>query len=64
MDKYFKNSNNAEDRLKYISPGGNLEGSITKYVPFELKTSKRIFEEIEKINPDVSLSVYVRNLNN
>lgn len=63
MDRYFKNSNNAENQLRYIG-GVDLDGSMTKYVPFELKTSKRIFDEVEKINPDVSLSVYVRNLNN
>jgi beta-lactamase class A len=34
-----------------------------KYVPFELMTSKRIFEEISK-NKDITLSVYVRNLDN
>jgi beta-lactamase class A len=47
----------------YINPESVLEKSRTKYVPFELKTSKRIFEEINR-NKDVSLFVYVRNLDN
>lgn len=64
VGKYFKNQNKTEKNLVYINPDKNQEWIVTKYVPFELKTSKRIFEEVEKVHPDVSLDVYVRNLNN
>lgn len=60
----YLNSNQMTEKLTHINPDRNIEWGITKYVPFELKTSKRIFEEVEKVNPDISLSVYVRNLNN
>lgn len=49
--------------ISYIDPGVDTQKKPIKYVPFELKTSKRIFEEI-KIDKTISLSVYVRNLDN
>lgn len=64
VGRYFKSLNKTEESLLYINPEKNQGWIVTKYVPFELKTSKRIFEEVEKINPDVSLDVYFRNLNN
>jgi len=47
----------------YIDPDVILEKRRVKYVPIELKTTKRIFEEVKK-DKSVSISVYVRNLNN
>lgn len=55
---------NIEESYSYINSEILGSEQNTKYIPFELKTSKRIFEEVESINPDISLSVYVRNLNN
>lgn len=49
--------------FSYIDPDIAVEKKPIKYVPFELKTSKRIFEEIN-IDKTISLSVYVRNLDN
>lgn len=53
----------SSDKVAYIDPELDTQKKPIKYVPFELKTSKRIFEEIN-IDKTVSLSVYVRNLDN
>jgi beta-lactamase class A len=50
-------------KLAYIDPELDTQKKPVKYVPFELRTSKRIFEEIN-LEKSVSLSVYVRNLDN
>lgn len=50
--------------FKYLNPELLIPGATKKYVPFELKTTSRIFEEIEKKYPNITLSIYVRNLNN
>ena len=50
-----------QQNFSYID--SDIQKKPVKYVPFELKTSKRIFEEIN-IDKGVSLSVYVRNLDN
>lgn len=50
--------------FKYLNPELLVPGATKKYVPFELKTTSRIFEEVEKKYPNTTLSVYVRNLNN
>lgn len=56
------NHENSEQKT-YIDPYINSQRTPVKYVPFELKTSKRIFEEINR-DKNISLSVYVRNLDN
>lgn len=50
--------------FKYLNPELLIPGATKKYVPFELKTTSRIFEEVEKKYPNTTLSIYVRNLNN
>jgi len=47
----------------HINPDVIKKKTGITYVPFELKTSKRIFEEVKK-DSSTTLSVYVRNLNN
>ena len=51
----------SQQNFSYID--SDIQKKPVKYVPFELKTSKRIFEEIN-IDKSISLSVYVRNLDN
>lgn len=56
-------SSEKDQQKTYIDPYINSQKTTLKYVPFELKTSKRIFEEINR-DKNISLSVYVRNLDN
>lgn len=53
-----------ESKYNFINPDISDKGAPQKYVPFELNTTKEIFENIEIKNPEMSLSVYVRNLDN
>lgn len=53
-----------ESKYNFINPDISDKGAPQKYVPFELNTTKEIFENIEIKNPEISLSVYVRNLDN
>ncbi|MBP6920979.1 serine hydrolase [Candidatus Gracilibacteria bacterium] len=60
----FDNSSDLLPRNKYslINPDLSGESIRRKYIPFELNTVKKIFENIELPNPEISLGVYVRNL--
>lgn len=51
-----------ERKYSLISPDIVDEWVWKKYIPFELNTVKKIFETIEVPNPEISLWVYVRNL--
>lgn len=53
-----------EKKYSLISPDLIEEWIWKKYIPFELNTVKKIFETIELPNPEISLWVYVRNLDN
>lgn len=55
------NALNNQQNFSYIDE--DVQKKPVKYIPFELKTSKRIFEEL-KTDKSISLSVYVRNLDN
>jgi len=59
-----KKENLPEKKYSFINPELGDQTSVQKYVPFELNTTKEIFEKIEIKNPEISLSVYVRNLDN
>ena len=59
-----QNSSSKIGNFKYLNPELLVPGATKKYVPFELKTTSRIFEEVEKKYPNTTISVYVRNLNN
>ena len=52
IQKLLHTSNQAKtsDRsnFKYLNPELLVPGATKKYVPFELKTTSRIFEEVEK----------------
>lgn len=52
----------------YISPLLECEINNTtdrhKYIPFEIPTLQRIKKEVQEKNPDVTLALYVRSLNN
>lgn len=69
MEKLFhtpldQKATTSKSNFKYLNPELLVPGATKKYVPFELKATSRIFEEVEKKYPNTTLSVYVRNLNN
>lgn len=64
LSSIFKKETLPEKKYSFINPELGEKTSPQKYVPFELNTTKEIFENIEIKNPEVSLSVYVRNLDN
>jgi beta-lactamase class A len=68
-DQAIDNANESrQSGYRYISPllDCNISGksSLNKYIPFEAKTKQMIADNMIDKNPNVSLSVYFRNLNN